>query len=139
MVLNVSKNGERYEIANFRRDGVSSDGRRPDSVDIGDINDDAKRRDFTVNSLYLDPWTGDIKDPTGKGLKDLKDKKLRFIGRPKDRITEDYLRIFRYYRFLSKGFKPDHKSLRACREYFNEAYFKITPERVRLEIEKIVL
>jgi poly(A) polymerase len=138
LVMFVSKNGEQYEIANFRKDVGFSDGRRPDEAVIGDLTTDAARRDFTVNSIYYDPFNGSFLDPN-KGLKDIETRTLRFIGRPHDRIKEDYLRIFRFYRFLSKGFTPDKRSLKACRELFNEAYGQTTPERVRMEIERIVL
>ena len=139
MVLHVSKGEEQYEIANFRKEGVYLDGRRPSFVEIGNIYDDAVRRDFTVNALYENPRTGKILDPTGEGLSDLKNRTLRFIGKPKERIQEDYLRVFRFYRFLAtKGLKADSKSMKACREYFNEAYVKSTPERVRMEIERMI-
>jgi tRNA nucleotidyltransferase/poly(A) polymerase len=144
LVVSVSKDGEQYEIANFRKDGSYGDGRRPDTVEIGTIEDDANRRDFTINALYLKPgrFTEDMVDalidPTGKGQTDLYNKVLRFIGKPEDRIREDYLRIFRFYRFATKGFRPEPKSLRACRELFNEAYLKTTPERVRVELEKMI-
>lgn len=139
LVLSIQKDGRQYEIANFRKDGVYLDGRRPDTVDIGTIDEDAQRRDFTVNALYYNYVTGELKDPTGQGFEDVNRKVLRFIGRPKERIQEDYLRIFRFYRFLSKGFFPDPKSLRACREFFNEGYPKIAPDRVREELEKMSL
>ena len=139
LVLNIYKRGNIFEIANYRKDSKTGDGRCPDFVEIGTIEDDAFRRDFTVNALYYNPWSGDILDPTGTGLKDLRNKILRFVGRPKERIVEDYLRIFRFYRFLAKGFKADSKSLKACREMFNEAYSKTTPERIRMEIEKMVI
>jgi tRNA nucleotidyltransferase/poly(A) polymerase len=140
LVLSISKEHEQYEIANFRKDGVYSDGRRPEAVQIGTIQEDAMRRDFTVNALYLNPMAErqEVVDPTGKGMEDLNNGILRFIGRPEDRIKEDYLRVFRFYRFLTKGFKPDPRSLRAVREHFNEAYTKTTPERVRAELEKLV-
>lgn len=138
LVLFISKDGYQYEIANFRLDGNYSDGRRPDKVEIGDINTDAARRDFTVNSIYYDPINGSYIDPNN-GLKDIRDRKLKFIGRPKDRISDDFLRVFRFYRFITKGFTPDKRSLKACRELFNKAYLKTTPERVRMEIEKMVL
>ena len=137
LVLNISKDKEQYEIANFRKEGIYLDGRRPSSVEIGTIEEDALRRDFHINALYENPRTGQILDPTGKGLYDIKNKILRFIGNPKDRIREDNLRIFRFYRFLTKGFTPDPKSLKACRQFFDEAYENTTPERVRLEIEKM--
>ncbi len=144
LVVSISKDGEQYEIANFRKDGVSTDGRRPDTVEIGTVREDADRRDFTINALYFKPgrFTEDgrdeVRDPTGRGLPDLETKTLRFIGKPEDRIREDFLRVFRFYRFATKGFRPDPKSLRACRELFNEAYAKTTPERVRMELEKML-
>lgn len=138
LVLSISKNGRQYEIANFRKDGVYKDGRRPESVEIGTIEEDAARRDFTINALYYSLDTYEYTDPTGKGKKDIDNKVLRFIGRPQDRIKEDFLRVFRFYRFAAKGFKPDPKSLRAVREYFTEAYPNITPERVRGELEKMI-
>ena len=139
MVLHVSKDGEQYEIANFRKEGVYLDGRKPSMVEIGNIKDDAFRRDFTVNAIYENPRTGKILDPTGQGLSDIKNRTLRFIGKPKERIQEDYLRVFRFYRFLAtKGLKADSKSLKACREYFNEAYQNTTPERARSEIERML-
>lgn len=135
----VSKNGNMFEIANFRKESGFSDGRRPDSVEVGTLEEDAKRRDFTVNSIYYNPFSGEYIDPNN-GIKDLKAKILRFIGKPHDRIKEDYLRVFRFYRFLAKlGFEGHPKSLSACREMFNEAYRNTTPERVRMEIERIVL
>ena len=144
LVVNVSKNGEHFEIANFRVDAPSEDGRRPGFVSVGSMNSDALRRDFTVNAIYYNPMSGNYHDPLTEvshqsAMKDLRSNTLRFIGRPKDRIEEDYLRVFRFYRFLTKGFTPDKKSLKACREFFNEAYVKTTPERVRVEIERMVL
>lgn len=144
LVISISKDGEQFEIANFRKDGVYLDGRRPSSVEIGTIEDDAKRRDFTINALYYRPGSRQpdgldvLIDPTGQGEADLNKKILRFIGKPEDRIKEDYLRVFRFYRFLAKGWRPDPKSLVACRTLFNEAYEKTTPERVRAELEKLI-
>lgn len=137
LVYAVSKNHRMFEIANFRKENGFSDGRRPDNVCIGTLEEDAARRDFTINSIYYNPITDVFSDPNN-GRKDLQSKLLRFIGKPHDRIKEDYLRIFRFYRFLNQlGFIPDQKSLKACREMFNEAYVKTTPERVRMEIERM--
>lgn len=135
-VLNVSLGGYNVEISNFRKD-TCCDGRHA-VVEIGTIEDDAHRRDFTINALYINTRTEQIVDPTGLGLDDVKTRTLRFIGKPKDRIKEDYLRVMRFYRFITRGFVPDNKSLKACREMFNEAYTNITPERVRTELEKMV-
>lgn len=132
-----SKDGRQFDVANFRKD-IGGDGRRPESTVIGTIEEDAARRDFTVNSIYYEPFSGQYIDPNG-GIKDLKAKTLKFIGKPHDRIKEDYLRVFRFYRFLAKlGFEGHSKSLKACREMFNEAYQKTTPERVRMEIERMI-
>lgn len=135
-VLNVSLNDFIIEVSNFRKDKVC-DGRHAD-VEVGTITDDANRRDFTVNALYINTRSGEVIDPTNNGLHDIKANVLRFVGRPKDRIREDWLRVFRWYRFLGKGFRPDPKSQRAVREMFNEAFANTTPERVRAELEKMV-
>jgi len=139
LVMNVSKNGVQYEIANFRKDSVTSDGRRPDSVEVGTIDEDAQRRDFTVNAVYYKLDTGEFVDPTGRGLEDIQSRTLRFVGRAEDRIKEDYLRVFRFYRFLKKGFTAAKKDMRVVRTMFTEAYSNTCAERVREELEKMVM
>ena len=139
LVLIASRGGESFEVSNFRTDKNYKDGRRPESVEIGTIEEDAFRRDFTINSLYYNLSSRELRDPTGFGIEDINDKKLRFVGKPKERIKEDYLRIFRFYRFLSKGFSPDSRSLKACREMFEEGIRKTSSERIKNEIERIVL
>jgi len=138
LVLILSKNGYQFEIACFRKDGTYVDGRRPESVNIGNIYEDSERRDFTINAGYVNTTTFKLKDPTGKFVDDLNENILRFIGKPKDRIKDDALRVFRFYRFVSKGYKPDKKSLKACRENFNYAVSITAPERIRAEIEKMI-
>lgn len=128
-----------FEIANFRKESKSSDGRRPDTVEVGTIEEDAARRDFTINSIYYNPLAlgYKIKD-ANCGITHLLERKLKFIGKPKDRIKEDYLRCWRLYRFANTlGFNIDKKSLKAVRELFNEAYQNTTPERIRQEVEKM--
>lgn len=139
LVMNIEKDGVQYEIANFRKDSKTSDGRRPESVEIGSIEEDAQRRDFTVNALYYRLSDGQFVDPTGRGMEDIETRTLRFVGRAEERIREDYLRVFRFYRFIKKGFTPAKKDLRKVRELFTEAYNGTCAERVREEIEKIVL
>ena len=139
LVTIASKNGHQFEIAMFRKDGTYVDGRRPESVEAGTMMDDALRRDFTINALYYDPFTDEVLDPTGRGLMDLRDKMIRFNGKPKDRITEDLLRIMRCYRFSAVlGFEIESKALKICRTYFNEMCSKISGERIRLEVEKMI-
>jgi len=137
LVMVVSKNDEQYEIANFRKDGTYTDGRRPESVDVGTIDEDAQRRDFTVNALYYKLNTGEFVDPTDRGMEDIESRTLRFVGKAKERLEEDALRTARFYRFITKGFTPARKDLKVVRTMFKECYEKITPERFRNELEKI--
>jgi len=137
LVFSVTKNGETFEIANFRKDGTYVDGRRPEGVGIGSIYEDSQRRDFTVNALYFELSSESLLDPTGQGIIDISNKCLRFVGNPKERLNEDALRGLRFYRFLKKGFTPEPKSLREVRTNFSEILMKSDPERVRMEIERM--
>lgn len=136
-VLNVIKGGITFEIANFRKDGTYTDGRRPESTDIGTIEDDAARRDFTINALYFNLTSLTVIDPTGLGLIDRSNHLLRFVGVPKERLNEDLLRVYRFYRFLSKGLIADQKSLTACRAAFDCAQKTVASQRVLMELEKM--
>lgn len=138
LVTIASKNGEQVEIALFRKDGTYTDGRRPDSVEIGDIYSDAERRDLSINALYYDPFTCEVLDPTKNGVNDIKNKVIRMNGRADQRIKEDLLRIMRVYRFSNQlGFSIDKNTLKACRRNFNKMYETIPAERVKNEIEKM--
>lgn len=138
LVTIISKDGYNYEVCNFRKDGTYTDGRRPDSVEIGDIFSDSERRDLTINALYYDPFASVYLDPTKKGLDDIKNKIIRLNGNPNKRIEEDLLRIMRVYRFSNQlGFEIDKNTLKACRRNFNEMALKIPPERIKNEVEKM--
>lgn len=138
LVCILSKNGNSIEIANFRNDSTYIDGRRPESVSIGTIEEDAERRDISINSLYLNPYNGEIIDPTGNGLSDISNKIIRMNGNPEKRLKEDLLRIMRVYRFSAQfGFTIEKKTLSSCRKHFNEMSKKIPPERIKNEVEKI--
>jgi len=137
LVLRITKCSTSFEIANFRKDGTYVDGRRPDSVSIGNIHDDSARRDFSCNSLYFNLSSGVVIDPTGNAISDINRRILRFNGQPGFRIREDGLRVFRGYRFISQGWTPEPSTLRALREYFTEAIDSTHPERIRAELEKI--
>lgn len=103
-----------YEVVEWS-DENDTDGRHPSSVEIGTIYDDGQRRDFTVNALYLNLSTMLLQDPTAQGIDDINSKVLRFVGKPTERLAEDRLRAYRFYRFLTKGFTPDPKALKAVR------------------------
>ena len=89
--------GVPHEVTTFRRD-VETDGRRAKIAYSDRVEEDAARRDFTMNALYARP-DGTVLDPLG-GLPDLRARRVRFIGRAEDRIREDYLRSLRFFRFL---------------------------------------
>ena len=85
------------EVATFRKDGGYSDGRRPDNIEFTDAKEDALRRDFTINGMFLDPTTGKLIDYVN-GQEDLGKRLIRAIGVPEDRIQEDKLRMLRAVR-----------------------------------------
>lgn len=125
-----------FEITTLRVD-VKTDGRRAEVAFTGDWLEDAKRRDFTINALYVD-GDGTVHDPLGTGLADLEARKLRFIGDAATRISEDYLRVLRFFRFhawYGKG-EPDAEGLKACAEA-REGLAQLSGERVRDELLKI--
>lgn len=125
------------EITTLRHD-VSTDGRRATVAFASEWQDDAARRDFTINALYADPASGEIFDWFG-GLEDLADRRVRFIGDPHQRIREDHLRILRYFRFQARfGSVPaDARSESACAEL--AATLKgLSRERVGMEMMNLL-
>jgi len=123
-----------YEVAQFRSDGIYSDGRHPDSVEVGvSLEEDLKRRDFTINAMAINK-NGDIIDNCD-GRKDLENRILRTVGDPVKRFNEDYLRMLRAARFAALGFKIESRTRRAIRKYCHNIK-KITPERIRGEFYK---
>jgi len=100
VMVAITENDE-YEIATFRADIGSSDSRRPDSVRFTDIEQDALRRDLTINALYYDIDTHEIIDIVG-GMDDIKNGKIRTVGNATQRFEEDRLRILRAIRFAGR-------------------------------------
>ncbi len=97
-VVLVTLNGEDFEIATFREDAKTGDGRRPDHVTFSTIDRDAERRDLTINALYYDLEEKCIIDFFG-GISDIRNKRVRFVGDVMARISEDKLRVMRFARF----------------------------------------
>lgn len=126
------------EIATFRSEGAYSDGRHPDDVAFEtEPRADAARRDFTINGLMEDPWTGEVLDFVG-GQADLRAGLLRAIGDPLRRFREDHLRLMRAVRFAARlGFAVEPATQAAMRE---EAPLigRIAAERVRDELTRIL-
>ncbi|HVF38141.1 MAG TPA: CCA tRNA nucleotidyltransferase [Sphingomicrobium sp.] len=125
------------EVTTLRAD-VSTDGRRATVAFTDDWKSDAGRRDFTINALYADPYTGDLSDYFG-GLDDLKTRTVRFIGEPLQRIAEDHLRILRYFRFHARygHGEPDAAALAACTARANDL-MALSRERVADELLKLL-
>lgn len=130
--------GRPYEITSLRRD-VATDGRRATVAYTTDWEEDAQRRDLTMNALYADQ-SGEIFDPIGQGLADLKARKFRFVGDANMRVQEDYLRILRFFRFLAVyggQDKVDAASLKACREH-QSGLRQLSVERIWMELKKLL-
>ena len=129
--------GKTFEITTLRRD-VSTDGRRATVVFSTDWQEDAARRDFTINALYADPASGEVFDYF-RGLDDLKAGKVRFIGDAKARIAEDHLRILRYFRFYVRfgTTPPDANAIAAC-EAAAKSLMALSRERIADELIKLL-
>jgi tRNA nucleotidyltransferase (CCA-adding enzyme) len=97
-VMLVMLAGEQFEVATFRAESGYTDGRRPSAVRFGTLEEDVKRRDFTIGGMYLDPQTGRIIDLVG-GMRDLRAGVIRAIGDAELRFAEDHLRMLRAIRF----------------------------------------
>lgn len=124
------------EITTLRRD-IDTDGRHARVALIDDWDEDARRRDFTINALYLDQ-AGKLYDPVG-GLADLRAGRVRFIGNPEARIGEDALRLLRFYRFFAHygSGAADSDARAACRKLAVLAT-RLSSERVRTELMKLL-
>jgi poly(A) polymerase len=129
--------GRPFEITTLRRD-VETDGRRAVVAFTRDWSEDAQRRDFRLNALYLDR-AGQLYDPTGGGIADARAGRIIFVGDARTRIREDYLRILRFFRFLAwfgRG-APDAEALRACAE-LRAGLEGLSGERVSKELLKLL-
>lgn len=100
-VMLIHMNRIAIEVATFRREWGYSDGRRPDKVEFTNAEQDAARRDFTINGIFYDPLTAELHDYVD-GQADLEGQCIRAIGNPDDRFSEDYLRMLRAVRFAAR-------------------------------------
>ena len=134
--VTVLVQGEPYEVTTFRVDGTYSDGRRPDSVAFTpSLEEDLKRRDFTINAIALNLADGALADPhDGQG--DLRRKRLRTVGDPGARFDEDALRLLRLFRFAAQlGFSIDPATLAAVSSR-TPRLAVVSRERIREELAK---
>ena len=128
-VILVRHRRSQIEVATFRADLAYKDGRRPEGVRFTTAEEDAKRRDFTINGLFLDPVENRVIDYVG-GQEDLKKKVLRAIGDPDERFAEDHLRLLRAVRFAARfGLTVERVT--------DDAISRHTPHLVRISPERI--
>ena len=135
--ITAVSDGRAVEITTLRRD-VSTDGRRATIAFTDDWQEDAARRDFTINALSADPVSGELFDYFG-GLADLEQRHIRFIGDPLQRIAEDHLRILRFFRFHARfdAGEPDAAALEACTARANDL-MALSRERIADELLKLL-
>ena len=129
-------NKKKFEITTLRKD-ISTDGRHASVEFTSNWEQDASRRDFTINAIYAD-IEGRIFDPLN-GISDLQNGIIKFIGSSEQRIQEDYLRILRYFRFFTQYTKTDYDQniIRSIKQYIN-GLNKISNERIFDELKKIL-
>lgn len=133
--IKFKEEGKEIDVTTFREEGEYKDFRHPSYIRfISSPEEDSKRRDFTINALYLD-GEGNVLDFHG-GLKDLREKKIRFIGNPDVRIQEDPLRILRAERFAKRlGFTLEEETDTATKK-LRPLLAKLNPLKVKQEMEK---
>ena len=134
--LTLIINKKKFEITTLRKD-VLTDGRYAKVQFTKNWEEDAQRRDFTINAIYAD-INGEIFDPLD-GISDLQNGQIRFIGSAEERINEDYLRILRYFRFFIQYSKSDHDEniIQSIKKNIN-GINKISNERIFDELKKIL-
>lgn len=136
-VILVRLGGCDVEVATFRTDGDYLDGRRPERVQFTNAEADARRRDFTINGMFYDPFEDRVVDYVG-GQQDLAARLVRCIGEPRDRFAEDHLRMLRAVRFAARlGFDIEAGTFAAIRELAPRIH-AISAERIRMELEMIL-
>ena len=134
----VCHNMGNVEITTFRKEGKYLDGRRPEEVSFSTrVEDDLSRRDFTINAMAYNSRQGLI-DPY-EGQKDISRKIIRTVGSPKERFSEDYLRIMRCIRFATElQFEIEKETLEAAK-YYSKYIKKVSIERIADEFFKILI
>ncbi len=138
ILVRGARGQEPIEVATFRAEGPYLDGRHPESVRFATREEDARRRDFTINGLFMDPRSGEVFDHVG-GQADLRRRLVRAIGDPRDRIAEDKLRMLRAIRFAAAlGFAMDPATGNAISEHASEIDV-VSAERVAGELKKMLL
>jgi len=127
----------RVEVATFRAEAGYADGRRPDTVTFTTAEADARRRDFTVNAMFMDPDSSEVIDHVA-GRRDLERRLIRAVGDPRERFAEDHLRMLRAVRFAAElDFDLDPATAEAIRALAAHVA-TVSGERVSAELEGIL-
>ncbi len=138
VMLVEGESGRYYEVATFRSDHDYADGRRPEGVTFSTPEEDAKRRDFTMNALFYDPFAEQVIDFVG-GRRDIENRLLRCVGEPERRFREDHLRLLRAVRFAARtGFAVEGETWRAVQDLAQLAT-TVSAERIAAETEAMLL
>lgn len=138
IIVRGPKRAASVEVATFRTEGPYADGRRPDHVSFTSPDEDAKRRDFTINGMFYDPVAHKVHDFVG-GERDLGDGIVRAIGEPRDRMREDKLRMLRAVRFTATlEFELDPATADAIREMATEMLV-VSAERITQELRRMLI
>ena len=137
-VVQVHSGDFMFDVATFRRDAGVQDGRHPERVEFCAAEEDARRRDFTINGLFYDPMRDQVIDFVG-GVDDIRRKLVRSIGSPDERFAEDFLRMLRAVRFASTlQFDLDPAAADAIRRLAPNIA-RISPERIQQELTRILV
>jgi putative nucleotidyltransferase with HDIG domain len=137
-VVRVLASDLEFEVASFRSDGVYLDGRRPSEIRFSTPEQDALRRDFTINGMFYDPLNDRVIDYVN-GREDLSGKLIRAIGQPSERFAEDRLRMLRAIRFATTlAFEIESRTWSAVKADA-QAIAVVSPERIRDELLKILV
>lgn len=136
-IIVVILDGHPFEVAQFRSEGGYEDGRRPTHVEPADPQEDAKRRDFTINGMFYDPLQDEVLDYVG-GKEDLAKKVIRAIGDPNERFREDRLRMIRAVRYAARfQFAIEEATKEAIRAHAHLLFPSVALERVWNEFQKM--
>ncbi|QDT39549.1 CCA tRNA nucleotidyltransferase [Stratiformator vulcanicus] len=138
IVLPPRKSGaQQVEVATFRTEGPYLDGRRPEAVSFATPEEDASRRDFTINGMFYDPLAKQARDYVG-GQRDIKRAVVRAIGDPHERMTEDKLRLLRAVRFAATlEFELEHETGEAIRRMAVDLTM-VSAERIGEELKRML-
>lgn len=136
--VTVMKNHVGYEVTTYRIDGEYEDARHPKEVIFtANLVEDLKRRDFTINAMAYNDRAGIVDE--FDGIKDLEEKVIRCVGEPRERFSEDALRMLRAVRFAAQlGFSIDEKTKEAIKE-LAPTLAKVSKERIAVELIKILV